>query len=72
LDLWDEPDRQSLRALRSKSRVAILEKPFMPSAFESTVESLLQEDAASIDGFPDAIAAPNVLAMGTKAASRKI
>jgi CheY-like chemotaxis protein len=42
-DLWDERDRENLRALRSKSRVAVLEKPFLPAALESTVESLLQQ-----------------------------
>jgi CheY-like chemotaxis protein len=43
VDLWDEPDRQNLRALRSKNCVAVLEKPFMPAAFESAVESLLKQ-----------------------------
>jgi hypothetical protein len=66
LDSWDEPDRQNLRALRSKSRVAVLEKPFMPLAFESAVESLLGENAAAhmMDGPPAAIAASNTLATG--------
>jgi CheY-like chemotaxis protein len=40
LESWDEPDRQKLRALRSKTCVAVLEKPFMPLAFESAVEGL--------------------------------
>ena len=67
LDSWEEPDRQNLRALRSKSRVAFLEKPFMPSAFESAVESLLQESAAAelSAGFPAASAATNMLATGS-------
>ncbi len=51
-DLWDEPDRQNLRALRSKHCVEILEKPFMPLAFESAVESLLQENAATVRILP--------------------
>jgi CheY-like chemotaxis protein len=66
LDLWDEADRQNLRELRSKSRVAILEKPFMPLVFESAVDSLL-EGADLSAGFPAAIVAPNMLATGIKA-----
>jgi CheY-like chemotaxis protein len=47
LDLWDEPDRKNLRSLRSTNRVAILEKPFRASAFESAVERMLQESTAA-------------------------
>ena len=39
-DLWDETDRQNFQGLRS-SAVAILEKPFSPTAFAATVEQLL-------------------------------
>src|SRR5689334_22055511 len=39
VDLWEEPDRRKLNALRSTTPVAILEKPFMPAAFEATVAS---------------------------------
>ena len=67
LDDWDEPDRENLSALSLRTATAILEKPFMPLAFESTVERLLQGNAADlIDGFPAAIAAPNVLATVVK------
>src|SRR5689334_19431342 len=38
VDLWDEPDAQNLRMLRSKAPVAVLEKPFVPSTFLSAVE----------------------------------
>jgi CheY-like chemotaxis protein len=61
LDLWDEPDRRQLDALRSTTPVAVLEKPFMPSTFESTVASLLRE-ADSGGMFPAAISAPNLVA----------
>jgi CheY-like chemotaxis protein len=59
MDFWDEADRRNLRALRSKTRVAMLEKPFMPSAFESAVERLLQPNtiADAINGGAPAIAA---------------
>ena len=57
LDLWDKLDRENLRALRLRTSVAILEKPFMPLAFESTVERLLQgNDADRIDVSPVAVA----------------
>src|SRR3954452_3961782 len=46
LDLWDDPDRRKLNALRSKTAVAVLEKPFMPSAFESVIRNLMHEAAA--------------------------
>jgi CheY-like chemotaxis protein len=57
LEFWDEPDRQNLRDVLFKASVAILEKPFMPSAFQTVVESLLQEPAAEV---PAAITVPNV------------
>jgi CheY-like chemotaxis protein len=47
LDFWEKADRQILLVLQSKSRVGILEKPFMPAAFESSVETLLNENAAA-------------------------
>jgi hypothetical protein len=47
LDLWDRLDRQNLRMLRSTNRVAILEKPFAASAFQSAVAGMLQEEAAA-------------------------
>ena len=43
LEFWDESDRQNLRALRLGNSVVILEKPFMPLAFQSTVDSLLRQ-----------------------------
>ena len=59
MDFWDEADRRNLRALRSKTRVAMLEKPFMPSPFESAVERLLQPNAVAdtINGGTPVIAA---------------
>jgi CheY-like chemotaxis protein len=47
LDLWDEPDRRKLNALRLRTDVAVLEKPFMPSAFESAVATMLHEAPAT-------------------------
>ena len=59
-DLWGEADRESLRALRSRGRIAILEKPFMPATFESTVERLLQGNAVDLIGVsPAAVTASN-------------
>jgi CheY-like chemotaxis protein len=43
LDLWDESDRRKLNAIRLRTTVAVLEKPFMPSAFEATVANLVRE-----------------------------
>ena len=65
MDQWEQSDRENLRALRLRSRVAILEKPFMPSAFESTVERLLQGNAADlIDVSSVPVAAPNMIGSG--------